>query len=665
MTTLSASLREHNEKLFQEKHPDILKALNHLGEPISDLVFQGDKVVNINIDGKELYPEDFETSSKKQVEEYFSNPDRIGFSNPAHCNLSTISNKLLDDLKDFFDRNEDISLSHYPETNIGYTFIFGIGLGGHLKEILKRSKGLNVVLIEPIPELITQSFSAIDWGEIFDLAEQNGTEISFILTSIPQNIVHSITLSIRRSMNTFLDGSYAYIHYPSWAILEARKLLNVDIEHHYVSMGFFEDEVLMMTNTYGNFRKHEFSILSRTRFLEQHRPVFIVASGPSIDDSLAKVIELRDQVILVSSGSSSLDILLKNDLIPDFHIETENSHPLVINLRKLDEKYDISGITFIGSTTVNPEVGNIFKKKWYYYRPQFSSAYILNAGTVGLLCADPLVANAAFSAMLTLGFKNIYLLGVDCGKRRDHGHHSKQAVYYQDDYDNYLDGFAKEKLDEGFNIVVPGNFGGEALTTKLFNTSRFSFKFAHRTRTANLYNCSNGAELEGIKPLSPLAIKLEANSPSREKTLKTLDEQMPQYGKGEYLSKIDLSDAVKNCDYLEQVFLDAYKKLLEDDIDFAKFEKYIIESRYLESGMPNPAFVICQGSMMSMIRLGAFFGTRIKDEENRKKYIAFFAKEYKENCLWMFSETKKMLTEMAEGREELSEIGGVKKQLEA
>ncbi|MCW9034118.1 MAG: DUF115 domain-containing protein [Rhodospirillales bacterium] len=660
MTTCVESLKQRNEELFQDKFPHVLAALKSLGDPISELVIEGDKAVNIKIDGQNLYPENFEDVAKQQVESYFENPDRIGFTDPSHCNLSPVSRKLLKYTQGFLISNNITRLAPYPLKNIGYTFIFGIGLGGHLLEVIKRSEGINIALIEPIPEFLTHSFSTIDWQEIVDFAEESGSDISFILGQAPYDIVETISMHMRRSMNTFLDGSYAYIHYPSWTIIEARKLLNEEIKSNYISSGFFEDEILMMTNTYDNFKNHDFHILNRQPVLEQQKPVFIVGSGPSLDKSLPKIIELRDKVILLSSGSSSLDILLKNGLTPDFHVEVENSHPLVVNLQKLAETYDLSSITFIGSTTVNPLVGKIFKKKFFFFRPQLSPMYILNPGIDGLIGTDPLVANTGFSSMLACGFQNIYLFGVDCGKRRGAGHHSKQAVYYKDDYDNFLKGFGKETLDDGYNQVVPGNFGGEILTTKLFNISRAAFTYSLRNRTAKRYNCSDGAKIEGITPLSPFAIKLPATSQPLDKIMSSIEEQMSFYEKGQVFDKTELAEGPAECDYLEEKFLEVYENDLVEDIDFPKFEKHIIDLRYLENKKQNPAYIICHGSIRSMIRLGAFFGSRFEDEEEHKKFIDFFLKEYKDLCLWMFKETKKMLTEMAEGKDELSEIGVTK-----
>lgn len=66
---------------------------------------------------------------------------------------------------------------------------------------------------------------------------------------------------------------------------------------------------------------------------------------------------------------------------------------------------------------------------------------------------------------------------------------------------------------------------------------------------------------------------------------------------------------------------------------------------------------IIGGSFNSILRLGAFGGNRLGDETTRQAYLHAFLDGYRDACVWMAGETRTMLAEMAERREELTAVG--------
>ena len=653
----SEKLRKSNREVLIRHFPSLLSHLEQFHDPISKPIIVDGKVVNIDLGGTLLYPEDAEATARSQLDAYFENPDRVGFPDPGHCNLSPVSHELLAKIQKYMREDYGSEIQSYPVVNVGFCMVFGIGLGTHLKELVQRTKVKCIVLVEPVVEMLIHSMDAVDWSEILDAAEENGAQLFFLMGLNPTETVAQILSLVWNVGQTFLDGSYAYVHYPSWALLESRKLLNEKIKDYYLSRGFFEDEVLMMTNAYGNFRRHDFKMLGRGRYLEQTMPVFIVGAGPSLDQGLVKIQENRSRAILVSCGCSSLGILLKNGLTPDFHLEIENSRPLVDNLRELSSQYDLSSVVFIGSTTVDPDVGDLFERKWLFYRSQLSPTFVLNPDITALVGAEPLVANASFSTMLSVGFKKFYLLGVDCGRRREHGHHAKQAMYYDEEYDNYLEGESLERLENEFVQVVPANFGGEALTTGFLDLSRNMLASVLALSNVDMYNCSDGARIDGARPLAPGSLALKGPEGGQQKVIQIIENQLPGFKKGEVLSLLDLEKSAATCDEFLEALPKIADKIKQEDGDFVMLEE---EMRTLQrkDGQKNPAiFAIGQGSIGSMIRLGAFAGTRIEEADARRDYMVFFIEEYIESCRWVATETKRMLLAMAEGKTDLSDIG--------
>ena len=653
---VSSNLIERNKEAFLKHHPGVWAALDRLGKTISSLVVEGGAVTNIDLGDIRLYPEAAAGWSENQLQEHLQNPDRVGFENPAHCNLSPVSRRLLQDINRYFETHPPEKIEDYPVADAGFGYIFGVGLGFHLPGLTAQSRCRYLVIIEPIPEFIIHSMAAIDWKGIFEDAAEAGMEIHFLLGKEPEATIIEIERLIITKGQTFLDGSYAYIHYYSWPIKETRKILNERLKTYYASRGYFEDEVLMMSNTYSNFRRWPSHIISRKGHLEQDMPLFIVGSGPSFDKDLPYIKKWRDRAIVFSCGTS-LGILLKNGIRPDLHVENENTPQLVSNLRDFHDEYGFDGITLVASTTVNPDIGELFGKRWFYFRSHLSSSALLNGSVKVLVGAAPLVSNAAFAVVTTLGFKNVYLFGIDCGRKPEQGHHSRDAVYYQDDYDNYLEGESLELLETEFTRLVPGNFGGQVLTAWYLDMSRVSLSGLRRLSGIELINCSDGARIEGAKPKAAASIEL-AYPPGRQKTvLSRLEEQLKFFNPGEFLESTNLQFHADACDNFVEAFRELMDRALEEDRSFWELEQRLIEFRNENVFEMKGVLSIIGGTYTSMIRLGAFGGNRIPDDRTRVKFLRFFIAGYRDACLWMAGEIKTLLQEMAEKKPQLKKAG--------
>jgi len=95
----------------------------------------------------------------------------------------------------------------------------------------------------------------------------------------------------------------------------------------------------------------------------------------------------------------------------------------------------------------------------------------------------------------------------------------------------------------------------------------------------------------------------------------------------------------------------------EDDDGFWAFEQRIEKFWYGDWTKHKGLLNIIGGSFASMVRLGAYGGTRVRSRKVRREFFRFFLDEYRDICLWMADETRTLLTEIAEGREEISDVG--------
>lgn len=645
-----------NREAFRLHHPRVWAVLESLPPPSSRLVVDGDGKSNIDLGGTLLYPKPAEDWTAEQLDLYFAQPDRIGFANPSNCNLSPVSKRLLEKVRVWFADHGPRELSPYPLVDVGFAFLLGVGLGWAVREFVARDLARTMVLVEPIPELLLHSLAVVDWATVFEEAKAKEIDIFFVLGKQPNENVQTMEAFVQFKGQTFIEGSYAFLGYYSWAVAETRRLLNEKLQVHFLSSGFFEDELLMMGNTYGNLSRYSFRTIARRPYLEQKVPVFVVGSGPSLDADMEYIKKWRDRVILFSCGTS-LGILLKNGLRPDLHNENENTPQLVKNLEDFHVQYGFQGITLVASTTVNPRVAALFERRWFYMRGGLSSSLLLHGGMEPIRGAAPLVANAAFAAMATMGFREVYLFGVDCGRRRDAGHHAKDAVYYGDDYDNYLPGESFELLETEFDRPVPGNFGGEALTTWYLDMSRASFTAVQGLFKADLFNCSNGARIDGAKPRHAASLSFRGAAGAAMPALALAERQLPAFAAGEFLDRQDLERHRDGHLRFAEAFGGMIDDALREDEGFMAFETRLL-SFLDEKGKDFEAvLVIIKGTLRSMVRLGAFGGTRIADPGLRREFLRFFLEHYRKACLWMAGEAGIVMNEIVDRRTDLTPVG--------
>lgn len=648
-----SDLVSRNRDAFRRHHPKVWEMLERIGVPGGRAIEQDGRTVNIDLGGVTLYPEAAETWTAGQLERFFAAPDRIGFRTPANCNLSPISRRVLKDITEYFVGRLPGPLPDYPQVDVGYAFILGVGLGHVVVEFLRRNLVRRLILVEPVADFLVHSLKAVDWEEIFQEADAKNVSLHFLIGGTPVENVRSLLSLIQELGQTFLEGSYAFLGYYSWEVTETRAQLNEKLQVLFLSSGFFEDELLMTGHTYLNLKRFPFRLIDRRPHMHQEVPVFVVGSGPSLDQALPVIKKWRDRAIVFSCGTS-IGILLKNGIRPDLHNENENTPQLVKNLSEFAAEYGFDGITLVASTTVDPRVPALFGNRWFYFRPQLSSAYLLRGKAEPIVGPGPLVANAAYAAMATLGFRNIYLFGVDCGRRADSGHHAKDAVYYEEDYDNYLPGEGLELLETEFTRSVPGNFGGEALTTWYLDMSRAAFASAQKVFQANLVNCGNGARIDGAKPRHPASLSFAGPAGGAPAALAAAERQMVGFAAGAYLADLGLERHRDASSRFAAAFNPTIDAALREDREFSDVERRLY--RFARENAPDHwgVFAMIEGTYRSLIRLGAFGGTRIADPDERKRFLDFFLERYREACLWMAKEAGTMLGEIADGADDLS-----------
>ncbi len=644
MMGTQTKLFERNCRAFRRRFPQVWAKLKETGGGATWLVEKDGTVINLALDAETmLYPDAGPDWSRGQMESFRRFPERLILSDPSHCNLSAVSMALLGDLTRYLRDNGMTDRLHgAPVVDVGFLVVFGIGLGWHAQELVRDTPARHIVFIEAFPEFLYQSLFVVDWLAVFRAAERRERTIDFVLSSDPGTITSAVTKVVSDHRITFLDGSYFCAHYYAWAYREALIRCHDELKPISISTGYFEDELEMMTNASRNLKQHKFALVDSTPRLEQNLPVFIVGAGPSLDRDLEHIRRLRDRAVVISCGTT-LGILLKNGIRPDLHCENERG-PLVFDLlSEVGAAHGFEGITLLASATVDPRVPTLFDDAWLFFRGALSSTAVLGKAFKPLAGADPLVCNAAFAASIWLGFRNVYLFGVDLAQKAKGQHHAKDSIYYAHHHASLDDLYVKR-----FDRSVPGNFGGTVETWWAFEMARQTMTWLQLRQPVNLVNCSDGARIDGARPKVAAALTLPDGLPDRRFVLGQITSRLRRLTPGEALADLDQAHEIEGCDHFMAALDETIEAARSAGDGFFELERRL-------NGLVDPPdqrsrwsayYFICRGSVRSMLRLGAFFGTRIQDPDERARYFDHFLTCWRQRCGEMATQTKSLLAEI-------------------
>ena len=458
-----------------------------------------------------IYGDDPYSECKKQVEVILS------CSSVTRLNYGRESNPLgfvhVDYLNKLSACNEDALarldlISKIPDS-IPLTVMFGCGLGYQLGYLYEQCRVGNLFLFEPDLDLFYASLCCFDWVSLLEYIHNENLGVHIFLGHDEKNIMNDFITAIHKRGAFLAANALICWHYPS---VEIFKLIEqVKKEFYLLSMGwgFFDDNVIALSHCAENLN-NKVPFLLNDKSIDKRwfsTPVFIMANGPSLDDSLEIVRRYKDSVILVSCGST-ISALHKAGIKPDIHVETERTKSVPDFLGMIDDVEYLKDILFLSTDVIHPDCMKYFSRAGLCFKFDEPSAmlcaiYFPEARErAHLIGTNPLVANIGLKMICALGFRQIYLFGVDNGYKDRGHHHSKFSSYFNDE---------GKPVDELTDIVigsdsysVPANFGGEILTNAMFDSSRRVLgSMITDHHNARVYNCSDGALIENCTPLRP------------------------------------------------------------------------------------------------------------------------------------------------------------------
>jgi len=458
-----------------------------------------------------LYGTDAKAHSEAQVERFLSEKSqRIlqGWPKPPDHG-DRIAERMVRTGVAYLDEKGLAGADTVVDQDGGYLIIFGLGLGLHLEDLINRLDVRSVIIVEQFDEFLFHAMHLVDFGSLFELLNKRRGSMNIIIDNVPEVIANFVFYMMRQDSFGLIDGSYIFDHYASFVLDESKKRFLARLPVLSANPGFFEDEQTMIRNYVGNVTAQPSLVFADKPRADKKTPVIICGSGPSVDQSIEFVRENRDTAVVISCGTG-LGALLGYGIRPDFHVEIENTPGPVEIIQGLSQKHDLSGITLISSNTVRPALTACFNKRIQFFRDSVCSSKLFGQRYGEIYYAAPTVANTAARIALGMGFRNLYLVGVDLGAREKGQHHSRHSVYMADE--EFLKTHPLHLAATNYTIEAPGNFGGTVLTSQsfLFASVHFAGLIA-RYKQVNVWNLSDGIRIPGTLPCLPESAAITAD----------------------------------------------------------------------------------------------------------------------------------------------------------
>lgn len=396
--------------------------------------------------------------------------------------------------------SQDNPKNHFPEA-IKSLMIFGVGIGYHIEWIVRDCKIRNLYIFEPEMDLFFSSLFTIDWDFILRKIDADGGAIHLSIDLNAKD--HFGDLQRRMTARGQYDASFTYfmVHYRSERMVEVIDEVMAQFERLVFGYGFFDDALMSISHQMSSLRCQIPFFGAKTDQIDL-TPVFLIANGPSLDDSIDVIRKYRSQAIVVSL-SSAITALHRHGIVPDVHFEMERSRIVRTVLDTLNDAEYLRKIPLVALNTVHPEVFDLFDHSYIYAKANEAGSNLLRS-TDGVPPFDlagfcnPTVANMGLCVMAALGYRQIYLFGTDMGFPGDRHHASKSVYYDAQGDDKKLFEIKKSNLRK-----VAGNFGGELFTDQIFwQSARVLALEIELHPDIKVYNTAKGASIAHTIPLA-------------------------------------------------------------------------------------------------------------------------------------------------------------------
>jgi hypothetical protein len=303
-----------------------------------------------------------------------------------------------------------LAASWYEE-NILHYVIYGLGLGYHVKELVRLDDSITV-------EIYEADINVIKLAAVYTDME------SYIQSPNVKLIYDPDYTKLMIQLNLMQKGSKFLIHYPS-----LRNIRNVavreQLENYFLQYSSIENQRKLLNANFRENIHHYDGLIDELKNKFQEKDLFIVAAGPSLDKNFLQLKNIdRKKGIILATGTV-VRKLLNAGIIPDYVIVTDANERVYGQIAGLEN----SSFPLLYLSTANKSFAQNYKgKKFLILQHDYdkSEAFAKENNTM-LFQTGGSVSTTALDIGISFGCKRIIFLGLDLAYTDNYVHASNTS----------------------------------------------------------------------------------------------------------------------------------------------------------------------------------------------------------------------------------------------
>lgn len=525
-----------NLKTFQELEPELFQRIQNAGFTKQlQFLCTSNGVPNLFLieQNRFLYPAfDPIEYCDKQVEVYLKNkPCRQTYFAEEKEQLGQVHFRYINELLRYQRANLQSQVTLEQTHACPCMIVLGVGLGFHISRLYESVEIGSLLIVEPDMDLFFASLFTFDWANLLTyIHNEPNREIKFFIGLNREQFKEQLEAYYVAGRSVLADFYWSIKHYSSPEINQAEAVTFEFFNRLNSGIGFFDSRLFALSQSIANVTQgaHYMRKLKYRGDLPQHIlklnhltsslklpndilniPMCVVANGPSLSDDLPFLRKIQDHVLIIACGTA-LETLYNAGIQPHFYAAIERLKLISDVISLIPDPNYLQNITLLATDTIHPATVKLFKHQALLFKPNEPFLDILEYRKTQqyydleqVYCTNPLVGNMGLAAAATLGFKHIYMFGVDNGSARaDKRQHPEESVTYSKIFSDTSHNVAQEDQDVNeLTLERPGNFVEKVYTNLLYNSSAYTMEMLIKNNDdLQFFNCSNGCRLEGAKP---------------------------------------------------------------------------------------------------------------------------------------------------------------------
>ena len=383
--------------------------------------------------------------------------------------------------------------------------IYGIGLGNHIVDIVQRYDIACLIINEPEFDLFYCSLYTTPWHQILPYF-YNDANRSVLLNFDAPRVAIQAEKKLLQPLHPFFYSAKASLAGSLQRDFSQLTALQEEFDRQRFSLlatGWYDDQATGLRHAIENINRHNPFYTGKK--LAKNMRVFLVGSGPSLNDSIDYLKQHADDAFIIACGSS-ISTLLSQGVTPQVHILQERPNDREFLLHYADES-TYQNITCIKLNVVSAFVDDLYRETLVLQKAndpgstllpleQFPQSYNVN----------PTVTNTGITLCTLIGAREVFLFGIDYGSSENYSTiRADGTVLFKDD-----------KVDKNKSVVLKGNFGKKVYAHEFFAWSLKAAEAAiaeAKPQSIHWINIGDGAEIAHTQVMKPekLPQKLSQN----------------------------------------------------------------------------------------------------------------------------------------------------------